>query len=91
MRRIGKTTLLTHRHIIKGSSRFLPFVSLNQHLCMQVTRRVMPAAVTEISRDGQALVVHRFDVDEKGARRLPAPCAISHLYSGVRAIRRVME
>lgn len=63
-----KTTLFTHRHIIKGSSRLLPFVSLNEHLCMQVTRRVMPAAETEVSRDGQALVVHRFDVDENGAR-----------------------
>lgn len=63
-----KTTLLTHRHIIKGSSRLLPFVSLNEHLCMQVTRRVMPAAVTEVSRDGQALIVHRFDVDKNGAR-----------------------
>lgn len=63
-----KTTLLTHRHIIKGSSRLLPFVSLNEHLCMQVTRRVMPAASTEVSRDGQALIVHRFDVDGNGAR-----------------------
>lgn len=63
-----KTTLFTHRHIIKGSSRLLPFVSLNEHLCMQVTRRVMPAATTEVSRDGQALIVHRFDVDENGSR-----------------------
>ena len=63
-----KTTLFTHRHIIKGSSRHLPFVSLNEHLCMQVVREIMPAAVTEVSRDGQALVVHRFDVDENGAR-----------------------
>ena len=63
-----KTTLLTHRHIIKGSSRLLPFVSLNEHLCMQVTGRVMPAAKTEISRDGQALIVHRFDVDDSGIR-----------------------
>ena len=63
-----KTTLLTHRHIIKGSSRLLPFVSLNEHLCMQVVRRVMPAATTEVSRDGQALIVHRFDVDENGVR-----------------------
>jgi len=63
-----KATLLTHKHIIKGSSRLLPFVSLNEHLCMQVVRRVMPAATTEISSDGQALVVHRFDVDEHGAR-----------------------
>lgn len=63
-----KATLLTHKHIIKGSSRLLPFVSMNEHLCMQVARQVMPAATTEISRDGQALVVHRFDVDEHGAR-----------------------
>lgn len=63
-----KTTLFTHRHIIKGSSRHLPFVSLNEHLCMQVARQVMPAAETEISRDGQALVVHRFDVDAHGTR-----------------------
>jgi len=63
-----KSILFTHRHIIKGSSRLLPFVSLNEHLCMQVIRRVMPAAMTEVSRDGQALIVHRFDVDENGAR-----------------------
>ena len=63
-----KTTLFTHRHIIKGASRLLPFVPLNEHLCMQVTRRVMPAAITQVSRDGQALVVHRFDVDHNGAR-----------------------
>jgi serine/threonine-protein kinase HipA len=63
-----KTTLFTHRHIIKGSTRLLPFVALNEHLCMEVTRRVMPAAATEVSRDGQALVVHRFDVDGNGAR-----------------------
>jgi serine/threonine-protein kinase HipA len=63
-----KVTLLTHRHIIKGSSRLLPFVSLNEHLCMQVAARVMPAAKTDVSRDGQALVVTRFDTDENGAR-----------------------
>ena len=64
-----QATLLSHRHIIKGSSRQLPFVSLNEHLCMQVAAQVMPAAKTEVSSDGQALVVHRFDVDENGARR----------------------
>lgn len=61
-----KATLLTRRYIIKGSSRLLPFVSLNEHLCMNVAGRVMPAAKTEISEDGRALVVHRFDVDEAG-------------------------
>lgn len=61
-----KATLFTHRHIIKGSSRLLPFVTLNEHLCMQVVAKVMPAARTDISRDGQVLVVHRFDVDGSG-------------------------
>lgn len=61
-----KTTLFTRRHIIKGSSRLLPHVALNEHLCMEVVRRVMPAARTEVSTDGRALVVHRFDVDEAG-------------------------
>ena len=61
-----KASLVTRRHIVKGSSRQLPFVALNEHLCMQVAARVMPAAKTEVSDDGQALVVHRFDVDDNG-------------------------
>jgi serine/threonine-protein kinase HipA len=61
-----KASLVTHRHIIKGSSKQLPFVALNEHLCMQVAARVLPAARTDVSDDGQALVVHRFDVDENG-------------------------
>jgi serine/threonine-protein kinase HipA len=62
----NKTTLLTRRHIIKGSTGRLPFVALNEHLCMQVAARVVPTAKTELSADGQAIVVHRFDVDEHG-------------------------
>ena len=61
-----KASLITRRHIIKGTSANLPFVALNEHLCMQVVGRVMPAAKTEVSDDGQALVVHRFDVDAHG-------------------------
>lgn len=61
-----KATVLTRRHIIKGSSHLLPFAALNEHLCMQVAAKVSPTARTEISQDGQALVVHRFDVDEHG-------------------------
>ena len=66
----NKTTLLTRRHIIKGSTGRLPYVSLNEHLCMQVAARVLPTARTELSRDGNALVVHRFDVDDNGQLRL---------------------
>ena len=62
----AKASLVTRRHIVKGSSAKLPFVALNEHLCMQVARRVTPTAYTEVSEDGQALVVHRFDVDAHG-------------------------
>jgi serine/threonine-protein kinase HipA len=61
-----KASLVTRHHIIKGSSAQLPFVALNEHLCMQVASRVIATAKTEISDDGQALVVHRFDVNEQG-------------------------
>src|SRR6202051_1805506 len=61
-----KATLFTRRHIIKGSSGRLPFAALNEYLCMQVVAKVIPSAKTEVSQDGNALVVHRFDVDEQG-------------------------
>src|SRR5580698_5468134 len=61
-----KATLLTRRHIIKGSSGRVPFAALNEYLCMQVLGKVLPSAKTEVSRDGNALVVHRFDVNDEG-------------------------
>lgn len=61
-----KISVITRRHIIKGSSHALPFIALNEHLCMQVAARVTPTAKTEVSQDGQALVVHRFDVNDDG-------------------------
>ena len=33
---------------------------------MQIAARVLPCAKTELSQDGNVLVVHRFDVDENG-------------------------
>src|ERR1017187_2858094 len=73
-----KATLLTHQHIIKGSSARLPFATANEHLCMQVAARVLPCAKTELSQDGNVLVVHRFDVDENGkpCRALEDFCAL---------------
>ena len=61
-----KGSLVTRSNIIKGATSQLPFVALNEHLCMQVAHRVMPTARTEVSEDGQALVVYRFDVDAHG-------------------------
>lgn len=65
-----KATLLTHRHIIKGSSSKLPFAALNEYFCMQVASQVMPTAKTRVSTDGMALVVDRFDVDDQGQPHL---------------------
>ena len=68
-RRLGphqKATLMTRRHIIKGSSGRLPFAALNEYLCMQVLAKVLPSAKTEVSLDGNALVVYRFDVSDEG-------------------------
>jgi serine/threonine-protein kinase HipA len=64
-----KGALKTERHIIKGSSEKLPYLALNEHLGMQVAARAGAAvARTQISDDGQILVVERFDVTEEGAR-----------------------
>ena len=65
-----KATLLTRRHIIKGSSSKLPFAALNEYFCMQVAAQVMPTAKAQVSKDGLALVVDRFDVDEQGQLHL---------------------
>lgn len=74
----NKATLLTHEHIIKGSSTKLPFATANEYLCMQVAARIVECAKTELSQDGNVLVVHRFDVDENGKpfRALEDFCAL---------------
>jgi serine/threonine-protein kinase HipA len=73
-----KATLFTHHHIIKGSSPRLPFATANEHLCMQVAARVVESAKTELSQDGNVLLVHRFDVDKNGEpfRALEDFCAL---------------
>ena len=66
----GKGTVATDRYIIKGTTTRLPGVALNEHLCMEVSRKAgFPTAATEVSDDGQALVVHRFDFEEDGKTR----------------------
>ena len=66
----GKATLASERHIIKGTTARLPGVALNEHLCMEVSRRAgIATAATEVSDDGQALVVHRFDFESDAVAR----------------------
>lgn len=65
-----KGSLTTERHIIKSSAAALPFMALNEHLCMEVARRTgFAAAATQVSEDGQVLVVERFDSDARSGQR----------------------
>jgi serine/threonine-protein kinase HipA len=64
-----KATIATDRYIVKGSSERLPSIALNEHLGMEVARRTrFPTPATQVSDDGQALVVERFDRQQGGIR-----------------------
>ena len=65
-----KGTVATERHIVKGSSEKMPFVALNEHLCMEIARRTGYATpATQVSDDGQVLIVERFDIDPATGQR----------------------
>jgi len=66
---MGKSTLRTHRYIIKGSDESAPYLGFNEFHTMRVLARlqVVPVAKTRMSDDGRLLIVDRFDVDDKGA------------------------
>lgn len=65
---LGKSTIRTSRHIIKGSDDKTPFLGFNEYYSMRVLDRTGAArvATTTMSDDGRVLVVERFDVDEHG-------------------------
>lgn len=65
---LGKPTLRTSRHIVKGSDHSTPYLGFNEFYTMRVLERlnVVPVARTRMSTDGRVLVVDRFDVDEQG-------------------------
>jgi serine/threonine-protein kinase HipA len=68
---LGKPTIRTSHHIVKGSDDSTPFLGFNEFYSMRVLERlgVAPVARTQMSDDGRALIVERFDVDREG---LPA-------------------
>lgn len=68
---LGKPTLRTGFHIIKGSDETTPFLGFNEFYTMRVLERlnVVPVATCRMSEDGRILVVDRFDVDEQGIPR----------------------
>jgi serine/threonine-protein kinase HipA len=63
----GRTTLRTSRYLVKGSGN-LPYLAFNEHHTMRVLARLnkVPVARTQLSDDGQILLVERFDVDARG-------------------------
>jgi serine/threonine-protein kinase HipA len=65
---LGKPTLRTSRHIVKGSDDNTPYLGFNEFYSMRVLERldVVPVARTRMSDDGRVLLVERFDVDESG-------------------------
>jgi serine/threonine-protein kinase HipA len=65
---LGKSTLRTSRHIIKGSDSNTPYLGFNEYYAMQVLERlnVVPVAKTRMSDDGRVLIVDRFDIDANG-------------------------
>lgn len=68
---LGKPTLRTGFHIIKGSDDSTPFLGFNEFYSMRVLARlnVVPVATCRMSEDGKILVVDRFDVDDQGVPR----------------------
>jgi serine/threonine-protein kinase HipA len=63
----GRAILRTARYLVKGSSK-LPYLAFNEHHTMRVLARLnmVPVAHTQLSDDGQLLLVKRFDVDAQG-------------------------
>jgi serine/threonine-protein kinase HipA len=65
---LGKSTLRTSRHIIKGSDGKTPYPGFNEFYSMRVLERLDVAHVarTRMSEDGRVLIVDRLDIDENG-------------------------
>lgn len=65
---LGKSTIRTSRHIIKGSDENTPYLGFNEYYAMRVLDRLDVARVAKVrmSDDGRVLIVDRFDVDASG-------------------------
>jgi len=63
----GRATLRTTRYLVKGPTN-LPYLAFNEHHTMRVLSRLgkVPVAHTQLSDDGEVLLVERFDVDARG-------------------------
>jgi serine/threonine-protein kinase HipA len=63
----AKTTAVLGGYLVKTGPLSYPGLAVNEYLCLEVARRARLAVPpTELSRDGQVLVVRRFDRPESG-------------------------
>jgi serine/threonine-protein kinase HipA len=65
---LGKSTVRTGTHIIKGSDDQTPYLGLNEFYSLEVLKRlqVAPVVNARMSVDGRLLIVERFDLDPAG-------------------------
>ncbi len=63
----GRTTLRTARYLVKSSTQ-LPYLAFNEHHTLRILARLkkVPVVYTQLSDDGQVLLVERFDVNAEG-------------------------
>ncbi len=62
-----KATAMLGEYIVKTGPTGYPGLAVNEYLCLEVARRAgLTVPTAELSRDGQVLVVRRFDRPESG-------------------------
>jgi serine/threonine-protein kinase HipA len=62
-----RLTLKTPQWIVKTGRDDTPGVCVNEHLCLELARRIgLPTPHTKLADDGEVLAISRFDFDEKG-------------------------
>lgn len=72
-----KMALRTPGHIVKTSDDDLPFLCLNEHLCLKVAMRAgldVPSRV--LSDNGEALILERFDIKPGGHYHVEDGCVL---------------
>ena len=65
---LGKSSIRTGRHIIKGSDERTPYLGFNEFYSLKILKRlqIVPVADARMSVDGRLLIVERFDLDKGG-------------------------
>ena len=72
-----KMTLRTPGHIVKTSDDDLPFLCLNEHLCLKVAMRAgLDVSRRVLSDNGEVLILKRFDVKPGGHYAVEDGCVL---------------